>query len=537
MNDRVPLRPGYRLWLPVLAVALVLTSLSAIVVPPATVQAAPSVTVRVVVERLKDIGDNADTLDDADFYGRAIVDGETTNFPEIIDEEEPSPTNWATPGKLIDVAVKPSIAVNIRVFDNDNFLNFLDNEFDISPEGGTRGLDLTVDLNPCRVTIDTVVQPGLCGASITTSGSSDLDAEIQFRVEIDYPAVTGLNLRCTHTPVWPQPGGAVPITAEALDGALAPRFADRIELFINNQNQASPSASAINATQVATNLNLSPTATSFFYGCRIVMTNGDTIWSGWRRVQVGMPPASQGRAVPISVTGNSDGRVDFVFIPDTNSYPGGATNATFLNDVASVIRNAFYAREIYLSNQDAINFWIAQDAGTTALTPVGGSPLPRCTNTAPTNWGTAYPFVDAGVLLHVPNCRDSANPNTRIFSIEPTSLPVVLHESGHRPFGLADEYCSAPTGTPGNCDGGYFQANPNPNLYTTQAACQADTLAASIPGSCGSFVSAAPTTNGTTFWRLDANLSDDLMQVNGAFRAADTRRHDWLFTQCRTQRC
>ena len=39
-----------------------------------------------------------------------------------------------------------------------------------------------------------------------------------------------------------------------------------------------------------------------------------------------------------------------------------------------------------------------------------------------------------------------------MFSTEPTSLGTVLHETGHSPFGLADEYC---------CDGGYFENPPN----------------------------------------------------------------------------
>jgi hypothetical protein len=321
----------------------------------------------------------------------------------------------------------------------------------------------------------------------------------------------------------------VTITANPLDGALATRFVDKIELFINNQ--ATPTQTVLNATQLTGTITAGAAGTSFFYGCRVVMNNGDTVWTGWRRVQVGTPQAANGRAIPISVTGSSDGRLDYVFIPDSNSYPGGATNATFQTDVAAVIQNAFYARETFLRNQDAINFWIAQDAGTTALTPVAGSTLPRCDNTPPMNWLTIYPFVDAGVLLHVPNCRDNANPNTRIFSSEPTSLDVVIHESGHRPFGLADEYC-----TPTSCDGGYFQNSPNANLFTSLAACQADPLAATIPGSCSSFVSQNPATTGQTFWRLDAGAAD-LMIDNTTFNPADTRRHDWLFTQCRTQKC
>jgi hypothetical protein len=52
-----------------------------------------------------------------------------------------------------------------------------------------------------------------------------------------------------------------------------------------------------------------------------------------------------------------------------------------------------------------------------------------------------------------------------VFSTEPTSLGTVLHETGHSPFGLADESC---------CDGGYWEQSVHPNLHNTLAGCQAD---------------------------------------------------------------
>ena len=47
----------------------------------------------------------------------------------------------------------------------------------------------------------------------------DGDAELRFRVEVDVPAATpGLAVRCTHSPLWPQPGDNVTIAVESLDG-------------------------------------------------------------------------------------------------------------------------------------------------------------------------------------------------------------------------------------------------------------------------------------------------------------------------------
>ena len=41
----------------------------------------------------------------------------------------------------------------------------------------------------------------------------------------------------------------------------------------------------------------------------------------------------------------------------------------------------------------------------------------------------------------------------------------MVHETGHSPFGLLDEYC---------CDGGYWQADDLPNVYGSLAECIAD---------------------------------------------------------------
>jgi hypothetical protein len=101
---------------------------------------------------------------------------------------------------------------------------------------------------------------------------------------------------------------------------------------------------------------------------------------------------------------------------------------------------------------------------------------------------------------------------------------VVAHESGHQPFGLADEYC---------CNGGYI---PSTKVFSSQAACQADALAASAPDTCRQIADA---TGSVSWWRLDsaATAGNDLMIGNGDFQAADTRAHESLFSKCRTAKC
>jgi hypothetical protein len=87
----------------------------------------------------------------------------------------------------------------------------------------------------------------------------------------------------------------------------------------------------------------------------------------------------------------------------------------------------------------------------------------------PDGLASRYLFADAVVLVHKEVCRDLAT--GRLFSTEPTSFLTAVHESGHRPFGLADEY---------DRDGGYFTSDIFPNLFSSEEACNAD--AATVPG-------------------------------------------------------
>ena len=83
-----------------------------------------------------------------------------------------------------------------------------------------------------------------------------------------------------------------------------------------------------------------------------------------------------------------------------------------------------------------------------------------------------YLFADAGAIVHRDaSIRDCAPGGDRFFTGDATHMDggllgrVFLHETGHRPFGLADEYC---------CDGGYFQADPFPNVYEEPEDCEDD---------------------------------------------------------------
>ncbi|MGH3528219.1 MAG: hypothetical protein ACRDS0_14955 [Pseudonocardiaceae bacterium] len=501
--------------------------------------AASTVTLRVVIEHVQERG-CTDNLSGSDFYARTTIDGTTTNFDEIDGEDEISP-NW-TAEKAIDVDAKSSVPVKIELAESDGFLNFGDDDCDIDPNNGDKGLDLTVNLIPCSVSGD---KSGVCAMPITTIGNGDGDgnAELRFRVEVDVPAATpGLAVRCTHSPLWPQPGDNVTITAESLDGTVqvgdtmpdlsngppAPplvnhtKIADDLEIWVNETN--APDLHVQNKTTDSFVVN-NAAAGDLVYGC-VVKQGTDKVFTGWRRVRVGAP--AEGKAIPVSYTGDRTHRVDVVFIPDMDDY-NAVNDPNFLSDVSDVIKGSYYGQDYFLANQQRMNFWLADQRGDTdrvaAPTPTDPTAT-RCVLTVPSNWSTDYSWRDTGAILHRANFRDCANHG--VFSTEPTSLGTVLHESGHAPFGLADEYC---------CDGGYFKASPWPDLYDTLAECQADAPNLNRTAvACRTFTDTRPTPNKD--WFTSEPQPNDLMNADRhPPQAADIRRMNWFFGNCKDGKC
>jgi len=477
--------------------------------------------IEVIVERLTTLECVDDFLwwcaSSADYYGRIAIDGveqsnegrsESTQFDN---QDDDAPywrfTQWVNLNR-------PTIPIDIRIMDSDGFLN-PDDTVDVQPGSGRV---LQLDLNPGTCIISGEAS-GRCGdildvgSRIDVSGNQSDRARMQVRVRV-YPQPR-LYVRCLHSPIWPQPGDTVTFRADVLDANMRPVVSDRIEL-------RQPAATATNL-RVCSNastceVNLSATANGTFnYACT-AEERGIAATTGSRSSIIGAP--ASGRAVPVLQHQPTAGAMDLVFIPDSDNYASANVTA-FRNDVHSVIRDAFLSDELFLRNQGRFNFWIAQDTGD-AHGFTAGSPC----HTAPANWATAYSFADSGVLLHTDNLRDCATGG--IFSTEPGSTDTVRHETGHSPFGLADEYC---------CDGGYFQTGTNPNLYGPDApggraglvACQADGLAG-LRDSCLGFTSSR-VSSGSQFFRLDhapasgaVDVENDRMMDNKVPRAADERR-------------
>ena len=100
-------------------------------------------------------------------------------------------------------------------------------------------------------------------------------------------------------------------------------------------------------------------------------------------------------------------------------------------------------------------------------------------------------------------------------------------------FGLADEYC---------CDGGYFQADPFPNVYEEPDDCEDDVAGLQswdikvgdpprTDSSCREFEETVENWFDPD-WSVSDVENNHLMDDNLKPRGADRRRHEWLFGEC-----
>jgi hypothetical protein len=401
-----------------------------------------------------------------------------------------------------------------------------------------------------------------------------------------------LNVRCTHSPAWPQAGQAVTIKAEALDASLEPvLLTDNIEIWVDTQD--GPKVSGPSSFGRETYIyGPAGDGGDFDYGCRVQDGDG-SIFSGWRTVAQGV--TGFGGAIPVGLAqGDVTRAIDVVFIPDQTNY--GPSDPMFIADVGRGILG-YFEEPLFLRNQSKFNFWISPNTGdgkqdydskrsedgagadTCGDVDSNGDAIDNgndgranradldcapCVLTAPAGWATIMAFADVGAIIHREQFRDCARGSQRLFSAW-TDWPlerVLRHETGHTPFGLADEYC---------CDGGYFQDNNDPfmsNMYSSLIACQNDTQNVGRPGTACRQLSryfpsltedlgpeSGPCDDGIdnagdglsdatdpdcintrNWWTSDPAL-DDLMVDNRTPQALDVRRINWKFSECDAGRC
>ena len=317
-------------------------------------------------------------------------------------------------------------------------------------------------------------------------------------------------------------------------------------------------------------------------------------WSGWRIAAVG----DQGDVdvIPISVgTKQTTHAVDILLLPEgVDYYSGGSCSSagsspdlvvTCTGDIdaakwsedigvllgGSIFSSADWSKTIALDptgklthsdllvyKQDTLNIWYSS---VPAYVPVPTAEEiearghdARCTILVSDEFKSNNDSFDVMAVIHRTKWRDCAPSGT--FSTEPgnladgtfnsRSLSTFLHELGHKPFGNSDIYCKA-DGT--NCDGGYSQKDPYPNLYASQDACDEDSVLGSlgkpVPAAnskpCPSFTS----NKGDDWFRPEPPNSlmgshhniDPATGVYSQYGPASVNRILWYFGKCEDGGC
>jgi hypothetical protein len=346
-------------------------------------------------------------------------------------------------------------------------------------------------------------------------GMKNLDAQIPAfdDYSIDSYLTSGLQVQCLHEPVLPQANQPVTVYAKVVDESLAPKVADSIEIVINS-NRTEPVIPSKNINSSSTlNYTIGPfrNLTTIAYGCS-VMDNSTSAssFTGMKKIVIGAFNESS-RAIPVLFTGNRSSNLDILFVADNKSF-SGPMDPSFLIDVQMAI-TLYYNQSIFLENQNKTNFWIAQDMGEARN---------NCESIPPGNWNIEYLSFDAAVILHRDDfIRDCTRNDKELSTANMATIAkegyVLLHEIGHRPFGLADEYDS----------GGLYESSaPWQNVFNGEQACMTDAL------EMGKTCRKIPYEYGLNKYFTSDGQPDDIMVDNRQLKDLDNRRIEKWFENC-----
>jgi hypothetical protein len=366
---------------------------------------------------------------------------------------------------------------------------------------------------------------------------------------------------------------ATAIDASVIDGSSSlPTTVDRltwdIQIWVADSSQVSarrpPTAPAMRCRQQAvctvTPPNLTGSAGRIAYKATAVDLEGTTVETPWRLVDI-VDRSSLGSNVFVMAGVASDTRsgppqesfgivrrdktIDMVFTPGNFVMSSDSSGPNLFRGVVADHIRQFWGLgpkkrfpSSFLRNQENLSFWVNLRSVTVNQSNPSNpsSPDNLCSYGAPTP-----PWADLVAVVHRTPCRDNANPFYRIYSAN--DPPVSWHEAHHGIAGLADEYCNKQP----DCDGGYFQTNPFPNLYFWPADCQNDPLASMGAGTCRSIRPGGSAIPGqsTRWWRLDPDTdtvldnTPDVMirHEDGIEFGADVRRVNYVFDQCDQGKC
>ena len=258
--------------------------------------------------------------------------------------------------------------------------------------------------------------------------------------------------------------------------------------------------------------------------------------------------------VPLVINGRPDnGKIDVVFVMDS-SYNGNRD--LFLNDTQKIIRGAYYSideRANYTLGQDSrtrFNFYYWNGTSGRAANISLADVHACCDKPQPPNFWARAPFADAGHLFvrggldcgcssFAPRgyyrsemaIRYGGDAYPNDFNI----LNIATHEPGHGIFGLVDTYCPGFTY--------YTQNNPQPNVWSSLANCQADPdISRWTDGYCHQINDSYTWTDvlggnhtempcSRPFYAFDRALGFDIMDGGYLYGPAAIRRLNYVFNQ------
>ena len=493
----------------------------------ASAQALP-LDVVVTITHVMEIGDLENPIcGEPDFFSRVWINNVDKGESPTIDGNPDIYPDWqfTESVNLSDV----SVPVKIEVWEDDNGVCGFDDQGDLDPIEGDGSVDIMVDLAPCLVSGDIF---GACDLTFSRQGAGDNAVLIEFTIDVVEPAYgPNLRVRCSTDSIFPQIGEEVQITAESVDSLGSVRLADHIEIWVDTTPEMNDAVAPFDskAGRVSFSTTTDPLTGDFAYGCRL-KDDGLVAWSGWRTVTVGEVD-EDATVIPVQITGPRSSRVDILLIADETQYTS-ALDPMFLGGASRIVK-AFWDFDLYAQHQNQFNFWIALETGEANDGGDGD-----CDHSGPRpSW------VDAGMIIHdqptraFKNCVDTDKHLGSATTARPSS---VVHETGHTPFGLADEYD----------DGGFWQSRHLPNVYLDLADYYVDGRLVRIGCATGALqigktvADCRPIHDGGSWW-LDPDRtwyttdlkSDDVMVSGNTAHELDIRRIEWFFVKCTSAQC
>ncbi len=175
----------------------------------------------------------------------------------------------------------------------------------------------------------------------------------------------------------------------------------------------------------------------------------------------GVCPTACPACRPMVYNGDPADKINIVFVADVDY---GSNMNKFKEDAFNLISEGYYKSAEISASKCKFNFWYH---------PQKGDYVGTCQKwDLPSTFSTDCPFADSAAIIFQGGDRACS---ADVFSAPDDNPVVVVHESGHKLFALADEYC---------CDGGYWQDLPLVNIYHSQAECQ---QSSSNAGTCRNF--------------------------------------------------